>query len=529
MKVIIVLPFLFLSQFQCGEAVVTRSAVRRNQASSELVSADKGPGCDYSQAKGAQSSHKLKYLVACNAWKQMRAKGSSCPPPTPCECHCDCPATMATGKAVVAPPACPVYPTFVMGTPAPLPPQPVQTTPAPKQVCKLGQVARSDGSCKDIDSGVVDQVLKMVEDKRAALVKLQKKYNALHHKKCPNCPGEAAYFALRSQLIEAHKGYRANLGFLVQTLKAWEVAKARANALLNGKGGGGKGGLRDGPEFKLGEKKLRAHCEPWTVNATVKPDIDLCAVICRNEPACIGFAQDPKHGWCLWFDKEDAVPAKAGCSSCNSITATKYVKRWQGTINQELWTSIQKIHVFDKAITEALELADSVGSTSYNSFTTWWSADADNKTAKLSLKDNFVGKMGDYTNEILNILEMRKQFRTLQQSAYTFGLEDAKEDPPMPILLKLARAAPTTPKPSGFQDPKENTPKLLSWKDFPNSQDTAWAQRHPECPMGTPCVCDCKCRGPPPQNFVEPPSVPMPCPPPPPLPNAAMLTSILNR
>merc|ERR1719183_3459662 len=71
-------------------------------------------------------------------------------------------------------------------------------------------------------------------------------------------------------------------------------------------------------------------------------------------------------------------------------------------------------------------------------------------------------------------------------------------------------------------------PKPLEWKDFPNSQDTEWSKLHPDCPMGAPCFCDCKCRGPPPQNFVQPlPTPPPPCPMPM-IPNPAMLTAILR-
>jgi hypothetical protein len=52
--------------------------------------------------------------------------------------------------------------------------------------------------------------------------------------------------------------------------------------------------------------------------------------------------------------------------------------------------------------------------------------------------------------------------------------------------------------------------KKKTWDDNnPNFGDTQWSQMHPECPMGKPCYCDCQCRGPPPQNFVNPP--PPPC------------------
>merc|ERR1719478_61162 len=109
-------------------------------------------------------------------------------------------------------------------------------------------------------------------------------------------------------------------------------------------------------------------------------------------------------------------------------------------------------------------------------------------------------------------------------------MKEIEINPPFePAPDEVRRKAKKIVLPEGFQPPKEQQPKLLKWADFPNSDDTAWSKIHPDCPMGTPCFCDCKCRGAPPQNFVEPPPPPpLPCPPPPPLPNPAALTAILR-
>merc|ERR1719284_2055171 len=100
----------------------------------------------------------------------------------------------------------------------------------------------------------------------------------------------------------------------------------------------------------------------------------------------------------------------------------------------------------------------------------------------------------------------------------------APEPPPPKIKVKAKKLK----MPEGLEEPEEAPPKLLRWRDFPNSQDTKWSQQHPDCPMGVPCFCDCKCRGAPPQNFIEPPPAgpPPPCPPPPPLPPPNQLSDV---
>merc|ERR1719235_1449366 len=136
--------------------------------------------------------------------------------------------------------------------------------------------------------------------------------------------------------------------------------------------------------------------------------------------------------------------------------------------------------------------------------------------------------MDDYTGTILDTHAIRKQFFALQETALKMvekeavihpALDEEPKQPPKIVRPKKLQ------KIEGFKDPLEDPPSTLRWKDFPNSEDTAWSKIHPDCPMGTPCFCDCKCRGAPPQNFVEPPPPPTtPCPLPPPLPNPFMLS-----
>lgn len=257
----------------------------------------------------------------------------------------------------------------------------------------------------------------------------------------------------------------------------------------------------------------------------VKPDDEICAVICRDEPSCVGFARDPEFHWCVWFD--NVAPEKTEAGHCSSVQKTQYLKNWQGKAGP-LWEAIEKIHVFDKAIMQALEMSDKRSNVAHKHFVDWMDYDAGNSAVRLALEDKFADKMLDYKTVIVDMLDIRKQYLVLQREANKMVRKEAEANPPMKRAPKWKPKPADPTKPTGLAEPLPNPPLLLHWKDFPNSQDTAWSQLHPECPMGTPCVCDCRCRGPPPQNFVEVPPVPKPCPPPPPPPNPFMLTSILR-
>jgi len=380
-------------------------------------------------------------------------------------------------------------------------------------------VQLSDGTCKFIDMQVINQLLQLVEAKKAILVAVQREYNSLHQPKCTQCPGASAYYKIRVKLIDAHTQYRAALGLFLNAL-GWMKDRKEDTKV----GGTTK---KLGKEFVPGVKELRPHCEPWTVNGTKKPTDELCAVICRNRPSCVGFARDPDSKWCLWFD--DAKPQSG--EACSSQTKTKFLKNWQGPINHDIFVAMEKIHVFDKAIIEALKLADTGADQTNKTFVGWWEFDkGQNESIKLELEDKFMEKIDEYTGTILDTAEIRKQYLILQTSANALANKEAHVNPALDAPVPVRRVeAKVIELPEGFKAPLEDEPKALRWKDFPNSEDTAWSEIHPDCPMGAPCFCDCKCRGAPPQNFVEPPPLPpLPCPLPPPLPNPAALTAILR-
>lgn len=377
----------------------------------------------------------------------------------------------------------------------------------------------SDGTCQEIDMKVIAELYKMVEFRKEKLVEVQSEYNALYQPNCTSCPGSTAYFTLRPKLVHAHVQYRAALGLFLNALASM---RKKEYLMKNGTVAIKMGGK----EFVPGKKKLRPHCEPWTMNATQEPTNAMCAIICRNEPSCKGFARDPKSHWCLWFD--DAKPQPE--DTCSSQVETEFLKEIQGPTNNDLWTNIQKLHVFDKAIVEALKLAGREASSTNATFVKWWEFEGDAAKIKLALREQFLDEVNGYTGTILDTMAIRKQYIELQNQANLLLVNEAEAFPPLeeapPIKIIEARSVKHT---EGFVSPIADEPKVLRWKDFPNSEDTAWSKIHPDCPMGAPCFCDCKCRGAPPQNFVEPPPLTTPCPPPPPLPNPMMLSAILTR
>jgi hypothetical protein len=361
-------------------------------------------------------------------------------------------------------------------------------------------------------------LLGQVQLRAKDLATVQKEYNNLHQPECVSCPGGPEYYAARTRLMKQHLEFQVALGLLIKTLEF--MSKFRLKAL---KAAAAEGKV-SGAEFVPGERQIRPHCEPWTVNGTKTPDRNTCGVICRSEPSCVGFAIDPKNKWCLWFD--DVRPQTRDI--CSSQVMTQYVKKYQAHANNDLWTSMQKIRVFDKAIMEALKLAEYHSEETSNGFVDWWGYDGKNKTVRLALRGDFEKKDKDYTGTLLDLNTVRKQWLTLQWQASQFASEEVLTNPPFPPEPVSRQKAEEVLNPGGFAAPREKVPHVLNWADFPNSQDSAWSQQHPDCPMGVPCFCDCKCRGAPPQNFIEPPPLPpTPCPLPP-IPNPAMYTQALR-
>lgn len=513
-----------------------------NSTELQPVNGTAANGLVNNQSRHVAGRRTLTYLVQLQTWQRLSRVGVRCPKPQPCECHCDCPNT-AIAPAPPSPTLCPVYLNAWPVTNPPPTAKPttsgaLTTTPAPRkqpEKCVEGYVQMSDGTCGKITYETIVMLKGMVDQQKAELDKMQLEFNAVAEVNCTSCPGERIYFELRPKLILKHQQYLAVLNMFLAALRIYDMKikvkedkkKAEAKA---------PDGPR-GPEFVLGEKKLRAHCEPWTaLNKSLgKPTKNFCAIICRQQPSCVGFGWDPKSDWCLWYD--DVKPQSK--DACSSQAETTYLKKWQGYIDEDLWIAMDKVHIFDGAIQKAVDIARMQAEVANDKFSRLWSLTKENEdnTKKKNItatKNNATDAVNFYGGTLWDTHQLRKQLEVLRATAYSMTRAEVNKRPPS-IEKPPPPPAPVVDEvdevviPEGFEEPESDPPKILEWHDFPNSQDTAWSQQHPDCPMGTPCFCDCKCRGAPPQNFVEPPPPPyppLPCPPPPPLPPPGMLSDL---
>merc|ERR1719235_1011990 len=153
-----------------------------------------------------------------------------------------------------------------------------------------------------------------------------------------------------------------------------------------------------------------------------------------------------------------------------------------------------------------------------------------NDTLKDLLKYHFVEAKDNYTFTLLDAEAVRDERLKSIKDAWDLIHKDSADIPAFTTTTTTTTAAvemkiETTVPPETTKPIPTPTPLPIEWKDFPNSEDSQWALRHPECPQGPPCWCDCKCRGSPPQNFIEPvPPPPAPCPPYPPTPDPSRLS-----
>jgi hypothetical protein len=227
-------------------------------------------------------------------------------------------------------------------------------------------------------------------------------------------------------------------------------------------------------------------------------------------PGCIGFAMDPTSKWCVWFD--DVEPSSI--NTCSTTVKTEYVKKRPGPPNQDLWLAIQKVHVFEKAVQEVLVVADLKMNMANQNWLAMESNKTGNDTKQDDMQNNLFGSLRNYSNVAYDAHMLNRQLDINTEAAFAGVLSEIATRPPfhdtIPEIKTISdeEQKPVLTVKVGFQPPEDEAPKLVRWRDFPNSDDTEWSQLHPDCPMGVPCVCDCKCRGAPPQNFILPPPPP---------------------
>lgn len=372
---------------------------------------------------------------------------------------------------------------------------------------------RADGTCSKIDASVINELKELVMAFKVELDKTEVEYNDARAKH-----KSAWAYDLQYKLLNAHNEYRTMLDLLLAVLSMYKEPSDEEKAAADA-------GPPPCPEFVKGNKVGRPHCETWTENVTSPEPTSrlICGVLCRNEEKCVGFNWDEERKSCVWFDGLEPIP---GDFPCTQVKETQYVKRPEAnrTLNKKIWAAIQRVHVFEEKITSVMKVADLQGNLANNSFVAWNNTPASDEKAELEAKRTFIVAKDNYTATLGDLFELKTNFLNATGDAFNMLEKESIEDPPCGLEFKSTTTTTTTST-TTTTTTLMGTPYPIRWKDFPNGEDTAWSRAHPECPMGTPCFCDCKCRGAPPQNFVEPPPVPpAPCPPPPPTPDPTRMS-----
>ncbi|CAD7944486.1 unnamed protein product [Amoebophrya sp. A25] len=412
----------------------------------------------------------------------------SCPPPADCNCHCDCPEPVVKEQPPPDPP-CPFVPI--------IPGQKTTHDIDPATVkCPTGQVKRSTGECSEITPEAIQELQGVVSAALADLNVARKDFQDA--KKNPTAVQEAE---LRKKiLLKAHDAYETSLDML---LGAWDMAPFRKK----------KAGVAEaapGPAEFIGDNAAegkKAHCESWPALLTgFEMTKASCGIVCRQQPACTGFSMmgEGSSQVCIWFGSDAENDPESACAKAGKDASATgfYLRNEPGRVTTELGIDISKdlstvARLQDILSTQFVDTdTDAKGATTH--FDNWMGTGKIEGTDD-EMMEHFLASKQAYSQEVVNTKKVWVKLMEVVRRLAEEIQKDAEDVHPFP-------EPPAPPPPP----PKK---KPLSWSEHPNSQDTKWSQKHPECPQGPPCVCECACRGSPAQNFVPaPPPPPKPCP-----------------
>jgi len=458
--------------------------------------------------------HPVQYLRALQVWKrtESRAVRRGCPPPEACACHCDCQATTFEKPPPPLLPCPTFYPPYPTNPPQAKKAEVTTTTEAPTTTttttgfvmpnCELGEVAMSDGKCLKITPEVIDMMRKLVSQKKHLLDVAEGQYpKAGKMGSCTNCRLSSQIVVQGGNLLYAHIEYKKALDMLLAMMMLYTPPPAAAAPAA--------GATALGPEFVVGDVPGGQHCETWTGNTTKLSTPEQCAILCRHQPFCKSFAVDVL-GHCVWMDYKP--PSKATECAESANLNSFHIKERNVTTANPCGAKFTKVTIVTQLLDAMLATSENAAMIANQSLEAWGAEQ--NETLKIDLENFFLAAKQNYTDSIVEVTTIRNDRRFSIDDALKCISEDSVELPALPTTTTTTTTT-TTSGTTTLPPPVVE----LHWADFPNSQDSLWSQKHPECPQGPPCFCDCKCRGGPPQNFVEPPPpLPAPCPGPPPLP-----------
>jgi len=318
---------------------------------------------------------------------------------------------------------------------------------------------------------------------------------------CTNCRLSSQIVVQGGNLLYAHIEYKKALDMLLAMMMLYTPPPAAAAPAA--------GATALGPEFVVGDVPGGQHCETWTGNLTNMSTPEQCAILCRHQPFCKSFAVDVL-GHCVWMDYKP--PSKATECAESANLNSFHIKERNVTTANPCGAKFTKVTIVTQLLDAMLATSENAAMIANQSLEAWGAEQ--NETLKIDLENFFLSAKQNYTDSIVEVTTIRNDRRFSIDDALKCISEDSVELPALPTTTTTTTTT-TTSGTTTLPPPVVE----LHWADFPNSQDSLWSQKHPECPQGPPCFCDCKCRGGPPQNFVEPPPpLPAPCPGPPPLP-----------
>eukprot|EP00392_Amoebophrya_sp_AT5.2_P007158 g7172.t1 len=463
------------------------------------------PNDRYNHAPSAYAFRfKSRFISAATSTSKAK-KTQKCPPAAPCNCHCECPPPTSKPQPPPAKP-CPFVP-IIPGAAKPPAKYPAK--------CPTGQVKRSSGECSEITPEVIAELQHTVAEKLDLLVAARTDF-----KKTKTTISKREVF--RKSLLMAHDAYETALDML---LGAWVQAPFRKQ--LNAEAAAApkkpefsvlKGGL------ELDVASLVPHCESWTAllknfDVSVKD----CAIMCRQQTNCVGFVFEENQNLCVWYTKSTG---SAGTNGKNANANSKCLEHPTGSfqvktneVSTELARPITKDmsglgrlqDIIESQMVDTDKDADTMSDPEEKRcehFALWNQKSTPDalSTGALSIEDadrlmeGFVGAKLLYSQEVV---DTKKVWVAMMKIAGRLA-DELRED---------AEIQDPLPKPKAKPAPPPATKPKPSWSEFANFGDTKWSQEHPDCPQGPPCVCDCACRGSPPQNFIDPPPPPpKPCP-----------------
>lgn len=466
-----------------------------------------GTGAGYVSAQS-----RLGHVIAMKKWEKSGGDLGPCSKPSPCTCHCDCPDSKNAPEPPIPAP-CPTAFPPPNAMPPWQPPEETTTTTIEPAICAKGEVAMTNGTCLKITMEVIEALKLIVQAKKEILDKEEIAF--AEGAKRDGC-GDVGCLHGQEELEHAHNQYLTALNMFVaaQGMVVQEEVpppEPTPEPTCDPK-----------QEFVRGEYpgKGTLHCEAWTRNDTrtespKEPTRNECATICRNLDNCMGFGIHAEKLTCVWWDDADTTPGAS--EVCSGGLTLPYLKNCAPACDKVPKTKADMMKVFAlrKTLDMMIEDASKTANIAEGKFTKYTAhgvgPTVTNMTFAEQLKWAFDESRLGYNDALWNLKMSIESLQFAAVVAWDSVMAETAECP----AFNQKRGTIPTPDPTPTK-----LPNGVPWSLFRNSEDTKWAQDHPECPQGVPCFCDCQCRGSPPQNFIEPPPPPpMPCPtsyPPPP-------------